>query len=209
MGALTLYLDFITFFPASFPWNRDNLHHFTYESIRIPRPGRAVFVWARMYDNNPIAKDSFRTSNDILFDNDWVCLVLMKTQATRVTQPLFSCIPVILAVHLPISGLIWSGIHWWISALVTNGTCLWRRSEAGFRTCYGMQKACEAQPSTMAAILGLDDEKVEQVFAGIKNEIVVPANYNIRASLLFRVLFPVLNWPASYWKRRCEKSPAA
>ena len=41
-----------------------------------------------------------------------------------------------------------------------------------------MQKACEMNPSTMAAILGLDDAIVEKVCHGITNEIVVPANYN-------------------------------
>ena len=41
-----------------------------------------------------------------------------------------------------------------------------------------MQKACEINPSAMAAILGLDDVKVEEICAGIKNEIVVAANYN-------------------------------
>lgn len=41
-----------------------------------------------------------------------------------------------------------------------------------------MQKACELNPSTMAAILGLDDEKVEEVCASVRNEIVVTANYN-------------------------------
>ena len=41
-----------------------------------------------------------------------------------------------------------------------------------------MQKACEANPSSMAAILGLPDEKVEEICAGIEHEIVVAANYN-------------------------------
>ncbi|HXR84165.1 MAG TPA: ACP S-malonyltransferase [Hanamia sp.] len=41
-----------------------------------------------------------------------------------------------------------------------------------------MQKACEINPSTMAAILGLDDQKVEEICSSITNEIVVPANYN-------------------------------
>lgn len=41
-----------------------------------------------------------------------------------------------------------------------------------------MQKACEVTPSTMAAILALDDKKVEEICASITNEIVVPANYN-------------------------------
>jgi len=46
-----------------------------------------------------------------------------------------------------------------------------------------MQKACEAQPSTMAAIVGLDDEIVEKVCGDI-NEIVVPANYNCPGQLV-------------------------
>ena len=41
-----------------------------------------------------------------------------------------------------------------------------------------MQKACEINPSAMAAILGLDDAKVEDICAGIEDEIVVAANYN-------------------------------
>ena len=41
-----------------------------------------------------------------------------------------------------------------------------------------MQKACEINPSTMAAILGLEDKKVEEICADIINEVVVPANYN-------------------------------
>jgi len=46
-----------------------------------------------------------------------------------------------------------------------------------------MQKACELQPSTMAAILGLADEVVEQICAGIE-EVVVPANYNCPGQLV-------------------------
>jgi [acyl-carrier-protein] S-malonyltransferase len=47
-----------------------------------------------------------------------------------------------------------------------------------------MQKACELQPSTMAAVLGLEDAVVEQVCAGISDEIVVPANYNCPGQLV-------------------------
>ncbi|HDO27602.1 MAG TPA: ACP S-malonyltransferase, partial [Bacteroidetes bacterium] len=46
-----------------------------------------------------------------------------------------------------------------------------------------MQKACDMEPSTMAAIIGLDDELVEKVCAGIR-EIVVPANYNSPGQLV-------------------------
>lgn len=47
-----------------------------------------------------------------------------------------------------------------------------------------MQAACEAQPSTMAAILGLDDAVVEQICADITDEVVVPANYNCPGQLV-------------------------
>jgi [acyl-carrier-protein] S-malonyltransferase len=47
-----------------------------------------------------------------------------------------------------------------------------------------MQKACEAIPGTMAAVLGLEDAKVEEVCAGITQDIVVPANYNCPGQLV-------------------------
>ena len=52
-----------------------------------------------------------------------------------------------------------------------------RRAEA-------MQRACELNPSTMAAILGLEDQKVEEVCATITHEVVVPANYNCPGQLV-------------------------
>jgi [acyl-carrier-protein] S-malonyltransferase len=64
------------------------------------------------------------------------------------------------------------------SALVANKTLLF---EDGLKLVYqralAMQKACESEPSTMAAILGLDDRIIEDVCSQI-NEVVVPANYN-------------------------------
>jgi [acyl-carrier-protein] S-malonyltransferase len=70
------------------------------------------------------------------------------------------------------------------SALVSN-RCL--SFEDGLKLVYkramAMQKACESTPSTMAAILGLDDQVVEEICAGI-SEIVVPANYNCPGQLV-------------------------
>jgi [acyl-carrier-protein] S-malonyltransferase len=65
------------------------------------------------------------------------------------------------------------------SALVANG-CLSFQDALQLVSirAKAMQKACEINPSTMAAILGLDDKKVEEVCDSITNEIVVPANYN-------------------------------
>ncbi len=70
------------------------------------------------------------------------------------------------------------------SALVANGTL---RFEDGLKLVYAramaMQAACEAAPGTMAAILGLDNDTVEQVCASIDG-IVVPANYNCPGQLV-------------------------
>jgi [acyl-carrier-protein] S-malonyltransferase len=71
------------------------------------------------------------------------------------------------------------------SALVANGTLSF---EDGLRLvaqrAAAMQKACELNPGTMAAILGLDDSIVEEVCASIQGEIVVPANYNCPGQLV-------------------------
>jgi [acyl-carrier-protein] S-malonyltransferase len=71
------------------------------------------------------------------------------------------------------------------SALVANGTLSF---EDGLRLVYqralAMQEACEINPSTMAAILGLPDERVEEICAAITEEIVVPANYNCPSQLV-------------------------
>jgi [acyl-carrier-protein] S-malonyltransferase len=71
------------------------------------------------------------------------------------------------------------------SSLVAN-KCL--SFEDGLKLVYkramAMQRACEANPSTMAAILGLDDRKVEEICASITGEIVVPANYNCPGQLV-------------------------
>ncbi|MBS1508812.1 MAG: ACP S-malonyltransferase [Bacteroidetes bacterium] len=71
------------------------------------------------------------------------------------------------------------------SALVVNGALSF---EDGLKLVYkralAMQKACEKNPSTMAAILGLDDKIVEEICAGIREEVVVAANYNCPGQLV-------------------------
>src|SRR5574339_43865 len=47
-----------------------------------------------------------------------------------------------------------------------------------------MQKACEMNPSTMAAVLGMDDAKVEEIFASVKDDVFVAANYNCPGQLV-------------------------
>jgi [acyl-carrier-protein] S-malonyltransferase len=53
-----------------------------------------------------------------------------------------------------------------------------------YKRAMAMQRACEINPSTMAAILGLDDQKVEEICASISDEIVVAANYNCPGQLV-------------------------
>src|SRR4029079_16072069 len=68
-----------------------------------------------------------------------------------------------------------------------------------------MQKACELQPSTMAAVLALADEKVEEICAAIQNEtgeIVVPANYNCPGQL-------VISGSIVGIEKACERMKAA
>ena len=65
-----------------------------------------------------------------------------------------------------------------------------------------MQRACEINPSTMAAILGLDDQKVEEICASIKEEIVVAANYNCPGQL-------VISGSMKGVEIACEKMKAA
>jgi [acyl-carrier-protein] S-malonyltransferase len=99
---------------------------------------------------------------------------------TRVTQPAIFLHSVILARTLSdfSPSMVAGHSLGEFSALVANGTLSF---EDGLKLVYqralAMQKACEAEPSTMAAVLGLDEKIIEDVCSRI-NEIVVPANYN-------------------------------
>ncbi|HRG07919.1 MAG TPA: ACP S-malonyltransferase, partial [Cyclobacteriaceae bacterium] len=71
------------------------------------------------------------------------------------------------------------------SALVANKTLSFEDAlSLVYKRAMAMQRACEINPSTMAAILGLDDAKVEEICASITEEIVVAANYNCPGQLV-------------------------
>ena len=121
-----------------------------------------------LYDNNATAKELFEKANDILgyritdimfegTDDD--------LKQTKVTQPA-------VFLHSVISAICMGDAF---DPKMTAGHSL-----GEFSALMAMQKACEAQPSTMAAIIGLPDEKVEEICAGINREghVVVCANYN-------------------------------
>jgi len=142
-----------------------------------------------LYENHPLAKEMFEKANEILGFRI-TDLMFAGTdedlRQTRVTQPAIFLHSVILAATLPDfkPDMVAGHSLGEFSALVANKSLSF---EDGLRLVYAramaMQKACEAEPSTMAAILGLDDAKTEEVLAGI-DEIVVPANYNSPGQLV-------------------------
>lgn len=149
-----------------------------------------VGMGKELYDSNAMAKEMFEKANEILGFRI-TDLMFAGTdedlRQTRVTQPAIFLHSVILAKTLGESfqpDMTAGHSLGEFSALVAAGALSF---EDGLRLVYAramaMQKACEAEPSTMAAILGLSDEKVEEVLSGI-DEIVVPANYNSPGQLV-------------------------
>lgn len=142
-----------------------------------------------LYENSPLAKELFDKANeilgfnitDIMFDG-----TIEDLKQTKVTQPAIFLHSVILAKTLKDFNPEMVAGHSLgeFSALVANGALTF---EDGLKLvsqrAMAMQKACELEPSTMAAIVGLDDATVEEVCASI-DEIVVPANYNCTGQLV-------------------------
>lgn len=142
-----------------------------------------------IYDNYPQAKEMFEKANEILGFRI-TDLMFAGTdedlRQTKVTQPAIFLHSVILAATLPDfkPDMVAGHSLGEFSALVANKALSF---EDGLRLVFAramaMQKACEAEPSTMAAILGLDDSVVENTLAGI-DEVVVAANYNSPGQLV-------------------------
>jgi malonyl CoA-acyl carrier protein transacylase len=142
-----------------------------------------------IYEHNSTAKLLLDQANDILgFDITGIMFdgTADELKQTRVTQPAIFLHSVALALSLDAFAPDMVAGHSLgeFSALVSN-RCL--AFEDGLKLVYkramAMQKACERNPSTMAAILGLDDHIVEEICAGI-DEVVVPANYNCPGQLV-------------------------
>ena len=135
------------------------------------------------------ASELLRQANDILgFDIAEIMTsgTAEELKQTRVTQPaiFLHSVAVALSSNSFQPDMVAGHSLGEFSALVAN-RCL--SFEDGLRLVYkramAMQKACEASPSTMAAILGLDDKVVEDICAEI-DEVVVPANYNCPGQLV-------------------------
>jgi [acyl-carrier-protein] S-malonyltransferase len=143
-----------------------------------------------LYENSPVAKDLFEKANQVLgfqITDTMFGGTDEELKQTRITQPAIFLHSVILAQTLSDfkPDMVAGHSLGEFSALVANRTLSF---EDGLKLVYkralAMQKACEINPSTMAAVLGLEDAKVEEICASITNEVVVPANYNCPGQLV-------------------------
>jgi [acyl-carrier-protein] S-malonyltransferase len=161
-----------------------------------------------LYEQNPIARELFDSANEILGFRI-TDLMFSGTdedlKQTKVTQPAIFLHSVIAARCLGDQfspDMVAGHSLGEFSALVANGALSF---EEGLKLVLGranaMQEACELRPSTMAAILGLEDGKVEEICASI-SEIVVPANYNCPGQI-------VISGTIEGVKEACEKLTAA
>lgn len=143
-----------------------------------------------LYENSSLAQELFEKANNILGFNITDIMFQGTSEAlkeTKVTQPAVFLHSVILAKTLGTSfkpDMVAGHSLGEFSALVANGTL---NFEDGLmlvsKRALAMQKACELQPSTMAAVLGLDDAIVEKICATTEG-VVVAANYNCPGQLV-------------------------
>ena len=144
-----------------------------------------------LYEQHPLAKTMFDQANEILGFNITEEMFNGTDEGlkqTRITQPAVFLHSVIAAKCLGDSfqpDMVAGHSLGEFSALVANGVLSF---EDGLKLVYkravAMQAACELKPSTMAAVLGLEDEKVETICEGIENGVVVAANYNCPGQLV-------------------------
>lgn len=162
-----------------------------------------------LYDNNEKARVLFEQANEILGFR--ITDIMFsgsdeELKQTRVTQPavfLHSVINYLAAAERQPAGMTAGHSLGEFSALVANG-CL-EFSDAlqlVYKRALAMQKACELKPSTMAAVLGMDDARVEEICSSITDDVVVAANYNCPGQLVISGTVDAVN-------RACELLKAA
>lgn len=143
-----------------------------------------------LYDTNKEAKILFDHANEILGFN--ITAVMFngteeELKQTNITQPAIFLHSVILAKTSANFNPDMVAGHSLgeFSALVANGVLGFNDAlKLVHQRALAMQESCEINPSTMAAILGLDDAKVEEICKSISDEVVVPANYNCPGQLV-------------------------
>lgn len=161
-----------------------------------------------LYEKSAIAKSVFDQADAILgFKISEIMFTgsADELRQTRVTQPA-------VFIHSVVVALSQDAVHpnmvaghslGEFSALVANKSLSFEDGlQLVFKRALAMQRACEINPSTMAAILGLDDQKVEEICASISEEIVVAANYNCPGQL-------VISGSIKGIEIACEKMKAA
>lgn len=151
-----------------------------------------------LYDNSEVAKAMFEKANEVLgFDITKIMFegTDEELKQTKVTQPAIFLHSTILAACLGDDfkpEMVAGHSLGELSALVAS-KCL--QFEDGLKLVYkralAMQEACEAEPSTMAAILGLDDKVVEDICESIDG-VVVAANYNCPGQLVISGAIPAV-----------------
>ncbi len=146
-----------------------------------------------LYDNNADAKQLFEEANEILGFNISDIMFTGTDEdlkQTNITQPaiFIHSVAAFKNIENAKPDMVAGHSLGEFSALVANGTLSFGDALRLVAIRAGaMQKACEANPSTMAAVLGLDDDKVEEICRHITNEtgeVVVAANYNCPGQLV-------------------------
>ncbi|MBB1560649.1 MAG: ACP S-malonyltransferase [Flavobacteriaceae bacterium] len=142
-----------------------------------------------LYDYRKEIRDLMNSANDIL-GFDILSVMFEGTEEdlkkTKITQPaiFIHSVAIVKAIDTIGSGMVAGHSLGEFSALVANGVLSFKDGlELVYQRALAMQEACDMNPSSMAAVLGLEDEKVEEICSQIKG-IVVPANYNCPGQLV-------------------------
>jgi [acyl-carrier-protein] S-malonyltransferase len=151
-----------------------------------------------LYESSDLAKEMFHKANEILgFDIQRIMFqgTDEELKQTKVTQPAIFLHSTILAACLGDAfkpDMVAGHSLGEISALVANKTLSFEDGlKLVSKRALAMQAACEAEPSTMAAILGLEDSVVEEICGQIEG-VVVPANYNCPGQLVISGAVPAV-----------------
>lgn len=161
-----------------------------------------------LYDTNPKIKSLFDQANAILgfrITDTMFGGTADELKQTNVTQPavFIHSVAVALSREDAAPQMVAGHSLGEFSSLVANGTLTFEDGlKLVAKRAAAMQRACEINPSTMAAIMGLDDAKVEEICATITDEIVVAANYNCPGQL-------VISGSMKGIEIACEKMKAA
>ena len=160
-----------------------------------------------LYDYRKEIRDLMNSANDIL-GFDILSVMFDGTEEdlkkNKITQPaiFIHSVAIVKAINTIGAGMVAGHSLGEFSALVANGVLSFKDGlELVYQRALAMQEACDINPSSMAAVLGLDDDKVEKICAEIDG-LVVPANYNCPGQLVISGETPAV-------EKACEALKAA